>query len=82
MHDLWWLLFVTGCHALDLNLIRHNTAAPPAAQDSFYHFLTPLAPDSAFLPLCGNGVVNSAQDYDAYYAAGGADFHFVRENNG
>ena len=80
MHDLWWLLFVTGCHALDLNLIRHNTAAPPAAQDSFYHFLTPLAPDSAFLPLCGNGVVNSAQDYDAYYAAGGADFHFVREN--
>jgi cysteine-rich repeat protein len=79
--DLWWLLLVPCCCALDLNLIRHNTVAPPPEQDSFYHYVAPLAPDSAFLPLCGNGVVNSAQDYDAYYAGGGADFHFARENS-
>ena len=80
MHDLLQFLLFTVCSALDLRLVRHNTITPTPTPNSFYNYITPLAPNSAFLPLCGNGVVNSAQDYDAYYAAGGEEFHFVREN--
>ena len=70
------LLLATACAALDLEELRRTTAAVGTGGGRFESFVFPLAPGSTFLPLCGNGVVNSAQDYENYYAAGGEE-HFM-----
>ena len=69
------VLLLATCAALDLRRLREATPAA-VTTERFESFASPLAPGSTFLPLCGNGVVNSAQDYENYFAAGG-DEHFV-----
>ena len=74
------LALLATAHCLDLR--AHRAATPPAPPPEpatnaawlslFRRYTDPLPASTNLLPLCGNGVVNTAADYNAHYQAGGA----------
>lgn len=69
----WLLLIITMAHALDLQALRDATLTPshPKNPNNMQAYATELRLDLA--PLCGNGRLNTVDDYTAYYEALGSN---------
>jgi cysteine-rich repeat protein len=70
-----WLAVYTqeaSAQSIDLAALRRTATASTSSytkQTEIYtHFVDPLAP-AEFLPLCGNGRIDSSTDYANYYAS-------------
>ena len=65
---LLWLLFIMTTNNTTIVGGMDLRALPPThdlAHHHHFYYKTPLP--EAFMPLCGNGIVNSQADYEHYY---------------
>ena len=67
---LWLATCALTAQAIDLAALRRDTPASaiPMPTQLYTHFTEPLAP-ADFLPLCGNGRIDTATDYAQHYAS-------------
>ena len=67
---LWLATCALTAQAIDLAALRRDTPASaiPMPTQIYTHFTEPLAP-ADFLPLCGNGRIDTATDYAQHYAS-------------
>ena len=66
---LWLATCALTAQAIDLAALRRNAplSSPTLPTQIYAHYMEPLGP-ADFLPLCGNGRIDNATDYERYYA--------------